>query len=60
LLVAGDADRFAADVVRVLRDPGLAIDLAIRGRRLVEARYTWEGSVAALEDVYDAVVAERG
>ena len=56
LLVADGADAFAAQVVRVLRDPGLAADLSRSGRRLVEARYTWERSVAALEQIYGAVV----
>ena len=56
LLVADEPDAFAAHVIRLLRDPTLAGDLAARGRRLVEDRYTWERSVAQLESIYRDVV----
>lgn len=59
LLVADEPDTFAAHVVRLLRDPKLAGDLAERGRRLVEGRYTWEQSVAELESIYHTVVRNR-
>lgn len=59
LLVADDAEAFAAHVGRLLRDPKLAADLAARGRRLVEDRYSWERSVAELERVYETVVRHR-
>jgi glycosyltransferase involved in cell wall biosynthesis len=55
LLVAEDPDSFAAQVVRLLRDPDLADRLAASARHFVEAQCTWEHSVAALEAVYRAV-----
>ena len=56
LLVADTTASFAQAVLRVLRDPRLADDLALAGRRLVEQRYAWERSVAELEDVYRTLV----
>jgi sugar transferase (PEP-CTERM/EpsH1 system associated) len=55
LLVAEDPESFAAEVVRLLRDPDLADRLAASARHFVEAQCTWEHSVAALEAVYRAV-----
>jgi sugar transferase (PEP-CTERM/EpsH1 system associated) len=52
LLLADDADAFAHEVARVLRDRELARRLAVAGRALVESRYDWEASVAALDAVY--------
>jgi sugar transferase (PEP-CTERM/EpsH1 system associated) len=52
LLVADTPEAFAAQVVRVLSDRALADALAASGRRLVEDRYTWDRSVAQLEDIY--------
>jgi sugar transferase (PEP-CTERM/EpsH1 system associated) len=57
LLVADEPEAFAGQVVRVLREPALARALAESGRRLVEARHTWERSGALLEDVYRSVLA---
>ena len=56
LLVADDPRALADHVVRVLRDPRLAADLAERARRLVEERYTWERSVMQLERLYRSVI----
>ncbi len=39
LLITDDAEAFAAAVARVIRDRGLASDLATAGRALVEQRY---------------------
>jgi sugar transferase (PEP-CTERM/EpsH1 system associated) len=52
LIVAADAEAFAAEVLRVLGDAALAERLAAAGRRLVESAYTWERSVERLEAVY--------
>jgi glycosyltransferase involved in cell wall biosynthesis len=52
VLVADTAEALAAAVVRVLRDPALAAELAVRGRRLVEARYDWRVALAGLDRVY--------
>jgi glycosyltransferase involved in cell wall biosynthesis len=52
LLLADDVEEFARQVVRLLRDRALAERLAAAGRALVEARYDWEASVAALDAIY--------
>jgi sugar transferase (PEP-CTERM/EpsH1 system associated) len=52
LLVADGAEPTAAAVVRLVEDAALAERLARSARRLVEQRYTWERSVAALEAAY--------
>ncbi len=52
LLVADDPDVFAERTLSLLRDQGLAERLACNARRLVEEKYTWERSVADLEEVY--------
>jgi glycosyltransferase involved in cell wall biosynthesis len=49
LLAETDADLSGA-VLRLLRDPALSAALARQGRALVEARYSWERSLAGLED----------
>lgn len=41
-LVAADAQAFAAAVVRLLRDPGLAARVGTAARRFVEDGYSWE------------------
>ena len=57
LLVAQDAEGFAAMVVRLLRDTRLAERLALAARQLVAERYSWETSVAQLASVYAEVCA---
>ena len=52
LLVAPDAEAFAAELLRVLTDEALAERLAVAGRALVESAYTWERSVERLEAAY--------
>lgn len=59
LLIADEPGAFAGHVARLLREPALAGELARNGRRLIEARYTWEGSVAALDGIYRSVVDSR-
>jgi len=59
LLVASTEREFADHVVALLGDEGRADRLARNARRLVEARFTWEHSVAALERVYEAAVEGR-
>jgi glycosyltransferase involved in cell wall biosynthesis len=59
LLVADDAGAFAQAVLALVNDPARAEALAHRGRRLVEARFTWRHSVEALEAVYREAIHER-
>lgn len=56
LLVAEDARSLAEQVLRLLKDAALRRRLARNARRLVEERYTWERSVAMLEEVYQLAV----
>jgi sugar transferase (PEP-CTERM/EpsH1 system associated) len=56
LLVAEDAAGFADAVLALLRDPSLAERLARSARRLVERHYTWDHSVALLEEAYRAAL----
>jgi sugar transferase (PEP-CTERM/EpsH1 system associated) len=57
-LVADDARGFAAETERLLRDDGLRSRIATAARALVVDRYTWEHSVAGLEEVYRRVLGE--
>jgi polysaccharide biosynthesis protein PslH len=59
LLVADTPSDFAAAVVSLLEEPARAAGLAERARRLVEARFTWQHSIDALEAVYQAALLER-
>ena len=52
LFIAETAEGLAEQTVRLLKDPTLRRRLARSARRLVEAKYTWERSVAMLDDVY--------
>jgi glycosyltransferase involved in cell wall biosynthesis len=56
LLVADEAADIAAAAVTLLRDPQLAEALARAGRALVEQRYRWEDSAAAVEASWNAAV----
>jgi glycosyltransferase involved in cell wall biosynthesis len=60
LLLADDAERFAAQIDRLLDDPELASRLGASARRFVEARHGWEASVARLSSFYGEILdAER-
>ena len=59
VLMAGDAEGLAEQVVRLLKDPALRLRLAHNARRLMEDKYTWERSVAMLEEVYRLAI-EQG
>lgn len=56
VLVAEDTEGLAECVLRLLKDQSLRGRLARNARRLVEEKYTWERSVAALEQVYSMAV----
>jgi glycosyltransferase involved in cell wall biosynthesis len=57
LLVADAPDEFADAVVRVLRDPALGRRLGVAGNRLARTRYSWEGAVDKLGELYDRLTA---
>jgi glycosyltransferase involved in cell wall biosynthesis len=49
-LLIGESDaEIAAAIVRLLRDPELAADLARRGRKRVEEHYSWEANLPRLD-----------
>ena len=53
LLLADDAESFAREVSRLLRDPELAERLGRSGRRLAEQSYGREAAVRKLESFYE-------
>jgi glycosyltransferase involved in cell wall biosynthesis len=52
-LVANAPETFAAGVLRVMSDPGLAARMAAAGRRYVERHHSWEASAHRLVEVYE-------
>jgi glycosyltransferase involved in cell wall biosynthesis len=60
LLIADDADGFAAQCARLLDDPGLSDRLGAAARRVVETGYGWGASVRRLSAFYGEVLEARG
>lgn len=56
VLVADSAGGLAAQVVRLLDEPGLSASLADAARNLVRERYAWGPIARTLEDVIDGAV----
>jgi sugar transferase (PEP-CTERM/EpsH1 system associated) len=59
LLVGEDAASFAEQTVRLVKDESLRQRLAKAARHLVETEYSWETSVARLEEIYQAAIAAK-
>jgi glycosyltransferase involved in cell wall biosynthesis len=59
VLVADTPETFAAQVVRVVRDPVLGSEIAMAARQLVRERYAWGPIGRTLEGVVESAVAER-
>jgi sugar transferase (PEP-CTERM/EpsH1 system associated) len=59
ILIASSAAEFAESVAALIEDPERADRIARHARRLVEERFTWERSVAALEEVYASALQGR-
>jgi polysaccharide biosynthesis protein PslH len=59
LLVADDEARFAAEVIRLLRDPDLRGQLGAAARAHILTAWSWEHHFADLERVVERLVAER-
>lgn len=57
-LVRDDADAFAQAVVNLLNDAQLADTLAKTGRQMVEERYAWGATLAALDGMIEGPDAE--
>lgn len=59
LLIADTQTNFAEQVIRLLKDVAQREYLARNGRLLVEQKYTWEQSVADLEQVYMLAISKN-
>lgn len=59
LLVADSPETLAAQVLRLLDDPGLGARLAAAGREHVRERHAWEPIAASLERVIEGAVEDR-
>jgi polysaccharide biosynthesis protein PslH len=59
LLIADDAADFAAAVVRLLDDSGLAARLGAAARKLAVERYAWSVAALRLEGFYREILATR-
>ena len=55
ILLADDPDRFADQVVSLLRNPTAREKLGMSARRLVEQRYSWESVSSSFEAALDEV-----
>jgi glycosyltransferase involved in cell wall biosynthesis len=60
ILIADEPDQFAAQVLRLLREPGLRQQLARNGRRLVEDLYDWEAIGTRFGRLVEEVAAHGG
>ncbi|MBX5460878.1 MAG: glycosyltransferase family 4 protein [Steroidobacteraceae bacterium] len=56
----GDADAFAAAMLRLANDPVYARELGHAAREHVAAHYSWELAAERVERVYDGLVGRRG
>jgi glycosyltransferase involved in cell wall biosynthesis len=52
ILVGDTPEAFAAEVLRVLNDPDLGRQLAVKGRKLVQGTYDYRNACRPLDDVY--------
>jgi sugar transferase (PEP-CTERM/EpsH1 system associated) len=59
LLVADSPELFAQHVNRLLSDRALAGEMGARGRRLIEARYTWGALVKQLRNFHSETLERR-
>lgn len=60
VLIADDPEGFVKQTERLFGDAELTARLGEAARRLVEARYGWNASVARLSDFYGEVLESRG
>jgi glycosyltransferase involved in cell wall biosynthesis len=59
LLVGDSPEALAAQILRLLDEPGLGARLAVAGRERVRERYAWEPIAATLERVIEGAVEDR-
>jgi glycosyltransferase involved in cell wall biosynthesis len=55
-----DAAALAAAIEQLIADPVRRREMGRRARQLVDARYTWARTAAALEAIYDRVARAAG
>ena len=56
LVERGDTEGLAAAISRLLADPHLRERMGAAGRQRVQELFTWERSVARLEELYDSIL----
>jgi glycosyltransferase involved in cell wall biosynthesis len=56
LIERGDSDALAAAIAKLLADPHLRERMGAAGRERVRQLFTWERSIARLEDLYGGVL----
>lgn len=59
ILIADDAESFAAQVLDLLHSPERARRLGRAGRRLVESRYRWSHCLEGLDRLYGRLIEKR-
>jgi glycosyltransferase involved in cell wall biosynthesis len=56
VLIADEPEKFAAQVVKLIEDPGLAVRLGQAGQTFVRSEYSWDNSALLLETaLHDSV-----
>jgi glycosyltransferase involved in cell wall biosynthesis len=59
IVVADNTERFAQEVVRLLKDRQLRQSVAQNARRLVESKYGWSSIVKRLDNIYGEVMSDQ-
>jgi glycosyltransferase involved in cell wall biosynthesis len=59
VLIADDAQGFAAHTVRLLKDKALREKLGQNGRKQVEEKYDWDVVIQQVERMYDEALAAK-
>jgi glycosyltransferase involved in cell wall biosynthesis len=54
-----DPQRLAAAIIEILEDKTLQKGMGIRGRKLVEERYTWQSVAIKMEKLYNSIISNR-
>jgi sugar transferase (PEP-CTERM/EpsH1 system associated) len=58
ILLADDPDKFAGEIVKLLRSPALRKQIGAAGRQLVEQEYSWESVAARFDNILTSVATE--
>jgi len=53
--IIAPVERMAQETIRLLKDDALRNRLSIKGRRLIEAEYSWEKTASSYEALYDDI-----